>query len=173
MNLETAILLISTLGGLELVKYLVNLFVNRKNERRKNNAEAEKAEADVDDAEVKRLHGEIDHMQVIINNLTELDKTHTKRMSELNAAIDKHIDRNRELSDRLYQSESELNRRNERIEELTKEVGNERLQRQYFEVWRCERTDCKDHRGPKPPRDKLKGMKYEKPKPCGGCEAKE
>ena len=127
-------------------------------------AEAEKSQNDADDAEVARLHREIDHMQVIINNLTDLDKTHTYRMSELNAAIDKHIDRNRELSDRAYNSETEINRQNERIIKLTEERDDAAREADYYKMWRCERSDCQDPRGRQPPNDKLKGLKYMPPK---------
>lgn len=127
-------------------------------------AEAEKSQNDADDAEVARLHREIDHMQVIINNLTDLDKTHTQRMSELNAAIDKHIDRNRELSDRAYNSETEINRQNERIIKLTEERDDAAREADYYKMWRCERSDCQDPRGRQPPNDKLKGLKYMPPK---------
>ena len=127
-------------------------------------AEAEKSQNDADDAEVARLHREIDHMQVIINNLTDLDKTHTQRMSELNAAIDKHIDRNRELSDRVYNSETEINRMNERIIKLTEERDDAAREADYYKMWRCERSDCQDPRGRQPPNDKLKGLKYMPPK---------
>lgn len=127
-------------------------------------AEAEKSQNDADDAEVARLHREIDHMQVIINNLTDLDKTHTQRMSELNAAIDKHIDRNRELSDRAYNSETEINRLNERIIKLTEERDDAAREADYYKMWRCERCDCQDPRGRQPPNDKLKGLKYMPPK---------
>ena len=127
-------------------------------------AEAEKSQNDADDAEVARLHREIDHMQVIINNLTDLDKTHTYRMSELNAAIDKHIDRNRELSDRAYNSETEINRLNERIINLTEERDDAAREADYYKMWRCERSDCQDPRGRQPPNDKLKGLKYMPPK---------
>ncbi len=127
-------------------------------------AEAEKSQNDADDAEVARLHREIDHMQVIINNLTDLDKTHTQRMSELNAAIDKHIDRSRELSDRAYNSETEINRLNERIINLTEERDDAAREADYYKMWRCERSDCQDPRGRQPPNDKLKGLKYMPPK---------
>lgn len=127
-------------------------------------AEAEKSQNDADDAEVARLHREIDHMQVIINNLTDLDKTHTQRMSELNAAIDKHIDRSRELSDRVYNSETEINRLNERIIKLTEERDDAAREADYYKMWRCERSDCQDPRGRQPPNDKLKGLKYMPPK---------
>lgn len=116
-------------------------------------AKAEKAEADADEAEDHRF-----------DNLLKLVDSLTSRLSKLNDTVDRHIDRNRELSDRLYKSETELNRANERIITLTEERDEARRQADYNKMWRCERTDCQDPRGPKPPREKLKGLKYDPPK---------
>lgn len=132
--------------------------------RRIKDAEADKAEADADEAEVSRLLAQVDHQQKTIENLLTLNSSLTERLSKLNATVDKHIDRNRELSDRLYQSETDKNRLNERIITLTEERDEARRQSDYDKLWHCERTDCQDPRGPRPPREKLKGLKYEPPK---------
>lgn len=116
-------------------------------------AKAEKSEAEANEAEDHRF----DHLLKLVDSLTS-------RLSNLNATIDKHIDRNRELSDRLYKSETEINRLNERIITLTEERDDARRQSDWDKMWRCERTDCQDPRGPRPPREKLKGLKYEPPK---------
>lgn len=133
-------------------------------EVKQKEAEAEKTQADADDAEVKRLLSQVDHQQKTIETLLTLNSNLTERLSKLNATVDKHIDRNRELSDRVYKSETELNRANERIITLTEERDEARRQSDYDKLWRCERTDCQDPRGPRPPREKLKGLKYEPPK---------
>lgn len=132
--------------------------------RRIKDAEADKAEADADEAEVSRLLAQVDHQQKTIENLLSLNNNLAERLSVLNATVDKHIDRNRELSDRLYQSETDKNRMNERIITLTEERDAAIRQSDYDRMWRCERTDCQDPRGPRPPREKLKGLKYEPPK---------
>lgn len=113
---------------------------------RKGRAEAEIAEHDADKAEVERLLSELDHQQKTIENLLTLNTNLTERLSKLNATIDKHIDRNREISDRLYKSETELNRANERIIKLTEERDEARRQSDYDKMWCCERTDCQDLR---------------------------
>lgn len=127
---------------------------------RKGKAEAEQAENDADRAEVDRLLAELDHQQKTIDNVLTLNANLTERLSKLNATVDKHIDRNRELSDRLYKSETEINRANERIITLTEERDDARSDADYNRLWHCERTDCQDPRGPRPPRDKLKGLSY-------------
>ena len=131
---------------------------------RKSNAEADKAEHEANKAETDRLLSELDHQQKTIENLLDLNTNLTERLSKLNATVDKHIDRNRELSDRVYKSETELNRLNGRLLTVTEERDDARRKADYLKMWRCERTDCRDPRGPKPPREKLKGLRYDPPK---------
>lgn len=157
-------------GGTSVVGSILSIVWWNKTKRLKEaevkqkEAEADKTQADADDAEIKRLLSELDHQQKTIDNLLKLNTNLTERLSKLNSTVDKHIDRNRELSDRLYKSETELNRANERIIILTEERDEAQRKADYHYMWRCERTDCQDPRGPRPPREKLKGLKYEPPK---------
>lgn len=148
--METFLTIISSLLGCST---LVGFILYGRANRRIKNAEAEKSEAEANEAEDHRF-----------DNLLKLVDSLTSRLSKLNDTVDRHIDRNRELSDRLYKSESELNRANERIITLTEERDEAQRQADYARMWRCERTDCQDPRGPRPPREKLKGLKYEPPK---------
>lgn len=148
--METVLTLISTLLGCST---LVGFVLYGKANRRIKDAQAEKEEAAASEVEDHRF-----------DNLLKLVDSLTSRLSTLNATVDKHIDRSRELSDRLYQSETDKNRMNERIITLTEERDEARRQADYDRMWRCERTDCQDPRGPRPPRDKLKSLKYEPPK---------
>lgn len=133
-------------------------------EVKQKEAEAEKTQADADDAEVTRLLAQVDHQQKTIENLLTLNSNLTERLSKLNATVDKRIDRNHELSDRVYNSETEINRLNERIIKLTEERDDAAREADYYKMWRCERSDCQDPRGRQPPNDKLKGLKYMPPK---------
>lgn len=155
--METVLTLISALLGCStLVGFILYGKANRRikdAEAQEAQAKAEKADADADEAEDHRF-----------NTLLNLVDSLTSRLSSLNATVDKHIDRNRELSDRLYQSETEINRLNERIITLTEERDDTRRQADYDKMWRCERSDCQDPRGGRPPRDKLRGLKYDPPK---------
>lgn len=130
-------------------------------EVKQKEAEADKTQADADDAEIKRLLSELDHQQKTIENLLTLNSNLTERLSKLNATVEKHIDRNRELSDRVYKSETELNRANERIIKLTEEKDAERSLKEHYKMWHCRKEGCTDRI---PPNDKLKGLKYEPPK---------
>lgn len=166
--METLLGILSTLLGCStLVGFILYGKANRRikdAEADNKEAEAEKTQAEADKAEIDRLLTQVDHQQKTIENLLELNNSLSARLSKLNETVDKHIDRNRELSDRLYKSETALNVANERIIRLTEERDWERIQKEFFKGWRCERHDCQDPRGPLPPRDKLKGLKYEPPK---------
>lgn len=96
-----------------------------------------------------------------LKTLLDAEVRLTERMSQMNSTIDKHIDRNRELADRLYKSETEQNRLNERIIRLTEERDTALRKADYDHMWRCERADCQDPRGGRPPREKLTGLTYE------------
>lgn len=98
-----------------------------------------------------------------LQTLLDAEVRLTERMSQMNATIDRHIDRNREISDRLYKSETEINRLNEKLLTVSEERDKERRRADYNEMWKCERSDCQDPRGGRPPRDKLKGLKYDPP----------
>lgn len=141
-------------------------------EARQQEVEAEKAEVDVEKAkiearknEVDRLLVQIDHQQKTIDNLMELNNNISSRLSKLNSDIDKHIDRRHELADKLSASEQETNRVNALLNEAkneiirrTEERDEERRRADYLETIKCVRSDCKDPRGPKPPRKKQKNL---------------
>lgn len=145
--METVLTLISTLLGCST---LVGFVLYGKANRRIKDAEAEKSEAEANEVEDHRF-----------DNLLKLVDSLTSRLSSLNATVDKHIDRNRELSDRVYKSETELNRLNERIIKLTEEKDAERSLKEHYKMWHCRKEGCTDRI---PPNDKLKGLKYEPPK---------
>lgn len=145
--METILTLISTLLGCST---LVGFVLYGKANRRIKGAEAEKSEAEANEVEDHRF-----------DNLLKLVDSLTSRLSTLNTTVDKHIDRNRELSDRVYKSETELNRLNERIIALTEERDNERSMKEHYKMWHCRKSGCEDRI---PPNDKLKGLKYEPPK---------
>ncbi len=129
---------------------LLGFILYGKANRRIKDAEAEKSEAEASEVEDHRF-----------DNLLKLVDSLTSRLSSLNATVDKHIDRNRELSDRLYKSETEINRINERVIKLTEEKESERSLKEHYKLWHCRKEGCTDRM---PPNEKLKGLKYEHPK---------
>lgn len=155
--METILTIISSLLGCStLLGFTLYGKANRRikdAEAQEAKAKAEKAEADADEAEDHRF-----------DNLLKLVDSLTTRLSTLNATIDKHIDRNRELADRLYKSETEINRLNERLLTTTEERDEAQRDADYHRMWKCEWPDCRDPRGRRPPNDKLQGLKYDPPK---------
>lgn len=165
--METLYTLLSAVLGCST---LLGFILYRKANRRIKDAEADKAKAEADKAkaeveqakaegvskEVERLHRQLDKFQTIFDNLAGMEQSHTKRMSDLNNTIDSLIDRNRELSQRLAASQ-------ENVTQLTAKLGVAERRIDYLNTWRCERTDCQDPRGAKPPRTKLRGLKYAPP----------
>ena len=136
---------------------LLGFILYGKANRRIKDAEALEAKAKAEKTEAEASEAE-DHR---FNNLLKLVDSLTSRLSALNATVAKPIDRNRELSDRLYKSETELNRANERIIKLTEEKDAERSLKEHYKMWHCRKEGCTDRI---PPNDKLKGLKYEPPK---------
>lgn len=127
-------------GGMSLLFF--------KATRRKMDSEADRAAAEADtkeweleDRRIRNLHESLMTNNDTIARLTATVDSLTARLSTLNATIDSQIDRNREISDRLYERERELN---------------------YYMLWRCERTVCKDPRGRLPPNDRLQHMQFKK-----------
>lgn len=143
-------------GGTSVVGTVLSIIWWKQTKRLKE-AEVKQKEAEADKGEAEASEIE-DHR---FDNLLKLEDSLTSRLSSLNATVDKHIDRNRELSDRLYQSETEQNRLNERIIALTEECNNERSMKEHYKMWHCRKSGCEDRI---PPNDKLKGLKYEPPK---------
>lgn len=129
--------------------------------RRKDTAEAEIVEHDADKAEVERLHMQISHQQESLNIYIELERKNAERIGELNKDIGEKTLQIRKLTQQLIDSEHGRNRDKEEIARLTRELGEAKSDADYHRMWRCERTDCKDPRGPRPPRKKLTGLRYE------------
>ena len=141
-----------------------------KQNRRLKEAEVKEKEVDVERAKIEARKSEIDLLFAQLERTERACEQKDKRLSELNEAINKHIDRRRELADRLSSSEIETNRVNMLLNEakndvirLTEERDFERSRADYAEMWRCEWNDCQDPRGRKPPRN-LAGLKYSPPK---------
>lgn len=151
---------LGAVGGLEFIKWIFN----RKTENRLNKLEVRQKDFDLDEKRIAELHASID-------KANELNDTLLARISNANAAIDKYIDRNRELSDRLYKAEQEVNRVNDVLTEeqhktatLERRLGAAMRIADHYKQWRCERSDCQDPRGRRPPNPSLNGKVYTSPR---------
>lgn len=156
---QILVLILGAVGGLEFIKWIFN----RKTENRLNKLEVRQKDFDLDEKRIAELHVSIDKANELNDNLLA-------RLSNANAAIDKHIDRNRELSDRLYKAEQEVNRVNDVLTEeqhktatLERRLGAAMRIADHYKQWRCERSDCQDPRGRRPPNPSLRGKVYTKP----------
>lgn len=154
--METWQSLIIGLCGIGFVGDIILHFV-LPSRRRKDNAESEHAQHDADKAEVDILITELEHQEKTVENLLKLVDSLTARLSTLNATVDKHIDRYRELADRAYKSETELNRANERIIVLTEERDDARILAEHYKRWHCRKSNCNYRL---PPNEELKGLTY-------------
>lgn len=156
---QILVLILGAVGGLEFIKWIFN----RKTENRLNKLEVRQKDFDLDEKRIAELHASIDKANELNDNLLA-------RLSNANAAIDKHIDRNRELSDRLYKAAQEVNRVNDVLTEeqhktatLERRLGAAMRIADHYKQWRCERSDCQDPRGRRPPNPSLRGKVYTKP----------
>ncbi len=156
-------------GGTSIIT-IIGAFAYRKQTRRAKEAEARQKEVDAEKAEVEvekakidarkseneRLLSQIDHQQKTVENLITVNINLSTRLSEANAALDKARDRNTELSNRVYASEQEVNR----VQNLLNDEKDKNIrlteERDRLETVKCVRTDCRDPRGPKPPRKNQK-----------------
>ena len=86
-----------------------------------------------------------------------------KEKAEADKALDDKTDRIRSLTDKVWEAERETNRINDLLMAEQRRTADLRVQVEYLKMWRCERPDCQDPRGRKPPNEKLKGLRYEPP----------
>ncbi len=157
---EVLAALLTAVGGLEFIKWLFN----RNTEQRLNSLEVKQQEFELDASRIAELHESMDKANELNDNLLA-------RLSTANAAIDKHIDRNRELSDRLYKSELEVNRVNNlltaeqsKTASYEKRIGELNRLIDHYKEWRCEKAGCTLRQ---PPNLQLKGKVYALPAEAG------
>lgn len=148
--METILTLTSTLLGCST---LVGFVLYGKANRRIKDAEAEKSEAEANEVEDHRF-----------DNLLKLVDSLTSRLSALNDTVYKHIDRNHEISDRLYKSEREINILNEKLLTVTEERDKEKLLKEKYKEWHCRSSVCRegkpDPKGRRPPNPKIVGKEF-------------
>lgn len=131
---------------------------------RKGKAESEHAQHDADKAEVERLHLQIDHQQKTLETYIKMENDSAARIAELNSAMDGKTEQIRKLTEQVIASEHGRNADKDEVARLNGVIADLKVEVEHYKKWRCEREDCQDPRGPKPPRDRLKGMKYLPPK---------
>lgn len=156
---QNLIVILGALGGFEFIKWLFN----RKKEKQLGLIEVKEREFELDEKRIEELHASL-------NKAIGLNDKLLEKLTTENAVLDKHIDRNRELSDRLYNAEQEVNRVNDLLTEeqnktadLERRLGVSMRLVDHYKEWRCERSDCQDPKGRRPPNQKLKNKTYSMP----------
>ncbi len=139
------IALIQTLGG---IFSGLGLGMFTKSGRIKMQAEAH---AKTVEAYEMQLESQREGYEARLDMLTKAAKERNKievenamRISELNHALNDKTDRIRKLTDDVYDSQQELNRANERIIELTRDLEEAIRKAERLELIRCHRFDCGD-----------------------------
>lgn len=134
---------------------------NWKSNRKVAKMTAEKAMIDNYEARITALHESMQKSNAI-------ESEHLERISELNHALDDKTDRIRSLTDKLYESEQEVNRVNgllaaaqSLVATLERQLGEAKVMTEHYRAWHCRNAEC-DHR--MPPNPTLKGLTYVSPK---------
>ena len=132
------------------------LFYRQSRKKAQADADLRMAEANTKEWELEEKRIKELHEAVSIANATQNE--HLKRISDLNHALDDKTDRIRSLTDRLYESEQEVNRLNGTVIALTRDGGRKDLLIEKYKLWHCRKAECA-HR--MPPNDKLRGKVFE------------
>ncbi len=145
MNWENIGMLVGALGGLELIKFLVNLVVNRKTNSRKNDAEASGAEADADIKEWELEEKRIADLHESFKIVSEQLQTALKNGARKDEIIDEKTALIRKLNDKIFELQNRL---------IAKEQVAASKDRfiDWLKLWHCskEKSEC-DHRRPPQP----------------------
>lgn len=140
---STIVSIVGALGGLELIKFLLN----RRANSRQALATADEAEAHADEAEIK---AEKDKWELFKDMQHTLQEEVIKK-DEIIANKDAQY---REQTNRLRATQDELNN-------TLKELVDVKAKFIYADTWRCELGSCRKR---KPPKPQLEGLEYDENK---------
>lgn len=141
MDMTSIAAIIGTLGGFELVKYLTNLFVKRKYNRRKDNAEADKAEQEADDAIIRsyeeRLKSMSEQHDKAVHGYEERLKELRASNTELNAQLLSNVKEKARKDEIIDDKVSQIRKVNEELVSATRHVAHLEKELQYYKNWKC------------------------------------
>lgn len=157
--------LLQTLGG--IVGGLgIGMFT--KSGRRKYKADADARVAEAQKLMIENFEHRLAEVHKANDTLNAEVARYISKIAEQNHTIDDKVKQIRNLTQKVWDSEQEVNRvqdmlneANGRITSLTEERDEERRQKDYYKMWHCRRDGCSDGI---PPRDRLKGQKFKEPK---------
>lgn len=134
-----------------------------KSGRMKEKADAYKKMGEAFQFRMDSLHGDI----AVLN---KTNKELTERIAELNHALNDKTMQIRNLTEKVYSSEQEVNRvqdllndAKDEIIRLTEERDRERAAKEYYKQWKCVKSVCNDPEGRIPPNSKLATQEYVDP----------
>lgn len=136
--------ILTTIGGLLTGGGLMQL-LNWRSRVRVAKAEADTTVAQGYAARINELHQTVKY-------LNETTSEQALRIKDLNHGMDDKTDQIRKLTERAWEAEQALNHLNAELLQTTKERDEYRRLMEHYRDWRCERHDCRDERGRKPPR---------------------
>ena len=145
-------------GGTSVVG-IISACISYSQNKRIKEAEAKIKEAEAKIKDVDARKSEVELLQSQLARMEEANEKKDQRIAELNATIDKNINRRHELVNRICQAEQEVNHVNRLLNNAKDEIIRLTKKNDLLEVIKCERHDCQDPRGPKPPR-KTKDVEY-------------
>ncbi len=163
MNWENIGVLIGALGGLELIKFLVNLLVNRKTNSRKNDAEASGAEADVDIKEWELEEKRIADLHESFKIVSEQLQTSLKNGARKDEIIEEKTALIRKLNDKIFELQNRLIAKEQILASKDRFID-------WLKLWHCskEKSECDNRRPPQPI-----PMRYDPPVETNGGAVKE
>lgn len=167
--------LLAALGGFEGIKWLVNFFAYRKQEKRIKDADVNKAESEADKSNIDKEKFIRDMYE---ETLSEMRTEYIARINELRQANAEMNKQNLELIKELARKGDEIADKTSKIRELqelrvedAKKIGELEGDVQYLDNWKCFREygKCEDNCERRKPQQELP-MKY-KPRKNFGNDA--
>lgn len=141
MDMTSIAAIIGTLGGFELVKYLTNLFVKRKYNRRKDNAEADIAEQEADNAIIhsyeERIKSMSEQHDKAVHGYEERLKELRASNTELNAQLLSNVKEKARKDEIIDDKVSQIRKVNEELVSATRHVAHLEKELQYYKNWKC------------------------------------
>ncbi len=163
MDWENIGVIIGALGGLELIKFLVNLLVNRKTNSRKNDAEASGAEAEADKKEWELEEKRIADLHESFKIVSEQLQNSLKNGAHKDEIIEEKTVLIRELNDKIFELQNRLIVKEQILASKDRFID-------WLKLWHCskEKAECDNRRPPQPI-----PMRYDPPAEMTNTTAKE
>lgn len=141
MDLTSLATIIGALGGVELIKYLINLFAKHNYNRRKDKADADIAEQEADDAIIhsyeERLKSMSEQHDKAIHSYEERLKELRASNSELNTQLLNNVKEKARKDDIIDDKVSQIRKVNEDLVKATRHIAQLEKELQFYKNWKC------------------------------------